>query len=104
VDFDLKPQQLVVVDSGNNVVFGQGIEFDSEMGGLSNTMMRMLAGGTLMLNKFRFNSAQGTGRLIVSPKVPAKIIPLNLKQFSNKSLVLQKGSFLCSEESVTLDI
>lgn len=67
------------MDSGNNVVFGEGVEFESSFGGIGDALKRMMAGGTLMLNQFVYRGDTGVGRVMLSPKMPAKIIPIQLE-------------------------
>lgn len=52
VDIDLEKDQSITVDSGNNVIFGEGVEFESSFGGMGDALKRMVSGGTLMLNQF----------------------------------------------------
>lgn len=41
---------------------------------------------------------------MISPKMPAKIVPIQLEDFNEKTLILQKGAFLCGDSNVQLDV
>lgn len=79
----------------------EAIEFTSEMdGGLFKGIGRMFAGEKLFFS--HFISRANNGLISFPSSLPGKIIPLELEP--GQSIIAQKGSYLCSTESINLSV
>lgn len=70
-------------------------------GGIMKGLGRMLAGDSIFMNTFTATS--DNQKVAFATTNPGAILPINLSEIPG-GLVGQKGSFLCAEHSVELDI
>jgi uncharacterized protein (TIGR00266 family) len=68
-------------------------------GGLFAGLKRAMGGGSLFITEFL---AERAGHVAFAPRFPGQIMPFRLAP--GQSLVCRKETFLCAEQSVTLDI
>lgn len=68
-------------------------------GGLFAGLKRAMGGGSLFITEFLADRA---GHIAFAPRFPGQILPFRLAP--GQSLVCRKETFLCAEQSVTLDI
>ncbi|WBO22800.1 TIGR00266 family protein [Sphingomonas abietis] len=68
-------------------------------GGLFAGLRRAMSGGGLFITEF---TAERAGHIAFAPRFPGQILPFRLA--AGQSLVCRKETFLCAEQSVTLDI
>ena len=68
-------------------------------GGLFAGLKRAVGGGTLFITEF---TAERAGHIAFAPRFPGQIMPFRLAP--GQSLICRKETFLCAEQSVTLDI
>ena len=68
-------------------------------GGLFAGLKRAMGGGTLFITEF---TAERAGHIAFAPRFPGQIMPFRLGP--GQSLICRKETFLCAEQSVTLDI
>jgi uncharacterized protein (TIGR00266 family) len=68
-------------------------------GGLFAGLKRAMGGGTLFITEF---TAERAGHIAFAPRFPGQIMPFRLG--AGQSLICRKETFLCAEQSVTLDI
>jgi uncharacterized protein (TIGR00266 family) len=72
----------------------------STRGGLGAGIGRMLAGESLFLTTYTCKSPDGL--ITFTPEVPGKVVDLKLEP--GQSMICQKDSFMCAEESVKLEM
>lgn len=68
-------------------------------GGLFAGLKRAMGGGSLFITEF---TAERAGHIAFAPRFPGQIMPFRLGP--GQSLICRKETFLCAEQSVTLDI
>jgi len=98
----------VMSETGGMIWMDPGIELDTSIpeakGGIMNmiggAIGRAVAGESIFMNYFQ---AEGqTGRVAFASSFPGHIIPYEISE--GRSLVAQRGSFLCSEDSCTVKL
>ncbi len=96
----LAPNEGLVAESGAMVGMSAGVVVETKMqGGLFTSMARSLLGGeSFFINTFRA-PAQG-GEVLLAPTLPGDVFHFML---NNETFLVQSGSFLASQETVTTD-
>ncbi|MDP4084456.1 MAG: TIGR00266 family protein [Bacillota bacterium] len=69
-------------------------------GGIGGVFKRVITGNTAVLNHFK--AMDGDGQVSFSARMPGHIVPLQMEQYH--SVHVQRHSFLCAEETVSLDV
>lgn len=69
-------------------------------GGLLKGLGRKLAGESLFMTTYTCTG--NTGTITFTPEAPGKVLPFKLE--AGQSLICQKDSFMCAEESVDLEM
>lgn len=102
VEFTLNQGESLFTQSGGMNWQTEGIDMKTNTnGGIMKGLGRMLAGESIFMNTF---TAMNDGEVIsFSVTKPGNILPINISEFP-EGLIVQKGSFLCAEPSVSLDI
>jgi uncharacterized protein (TIGR00266 family) len=101
VDIHLKQGESIYSESGGMAWMRGSFKMDtSTRGGLGAGLGRMLAGESLFLTTYTCQSQDGV--ITFTPEVPGKVVDLNLA--SGQSLICQKDSFMCAEESVKIEM
>ena len=79
----------------------QGIDMStSTRGGLMAGLGRALAGESLFMVTYACKAQAGT--VTFTPEAPGRILEMDLA--SNQSLICQKGTFLCAQQSVGMEM
>lgn len=111
VEMNLQPGQRVMSETGGMIWMDPSIDLDTSMpgaGGGSGGIMGMIggaigravAGESIFMNYFK---AEGQpGRVAFASSFPGHIIPYEIA--AGRSLVAQRGSFLCSEDTCTVKL
>ena len=96
----LGPNEEVRVEGGSMVSMSADLTLETKAeGGLLKSLARSVLGGeSFFVNTYRA-SAQG-GELNVAPSLPGDMAALNL---TGETLLVQSGSFVACEKTVTLD-
>ena len=101
VDIHLKAGETIYTESGGMAWMRGSFDMDtSTRGGLGAGIGRMLAGESLFLTTYTCKSPDGL--ITFTPEVPGKVVDLKLEE--GQSMICQKDSFMCAEESVQLDM
>ena len=101
VDIHLKAGETIYTESGGMAWMRGSFDMDtSTRGGLGAGLGRMLAGESLFLTTYTCKSPDGL--ITFTPEVPGKVIDLKLED--GQSMICQKDSFMCAEESVKLEM
>jgi uncharacterized protein (TIGR00266 family) len=97
----LGPNEALVAESGAMVSMSPDIVVDTKMqGGLLKSLARSVLGGeSFFINTFRA-SARG-GEILLAPTLPGDIFHFGLS--GTESYLVQSGSFLGSQETITVD-
>jgi uncharacterized protein (TIGR00266 family) len=97
VEFQLSRGDSVFTESGGMAWMSEGIEMTtSTRGGLMAGLGRALAGESLFMVSYSCKAASGS--VVFTPEAPGRILDMTLD--SGQSLICQKDTFLCAEESV----
>jgi len=96
----IEPNSYVNAEAGSMVYKTGNVEIDTETKGVGKAIKRVLVGESLFLMKFK--SVGGSGIAGFAGKFPGKIKPIELK--SGQSIIAEKGAYLCSDSTVTLDL
>ncbi|HYC87270.1 MAG TPA: TIGR00266 family protein [Chryseosolibacter sp.] len=106
VEVELDPLETVIAEAGAMVFMEEGIAFESKMGDGSNPSQglfdkllsagtRLLTGESLFMTHFT-NRGNRKAKVGFAAPYPGTIIPIDLSQFSNRELIVQKDGFLCA--------
>ncbi len=101
VDIHLKQGESIYSESGGMAWMRGSFKMDtSTRGGLGAGLGRMLAGESLFLTTYTCQSQDGL--ITFTPEAPGKVVDLKLA--GGQSLICQKDSFMCAEESVKIEM
>nr|WKN39319.1 TIGR00266 family protein [Tunicatimonas sp. TK19036] len=106
VEVELDPQETVIAEAGAMVYMEDGIEFETKMGDGSNPnqgfLGKLVSAGTRMLtgeSAFMTHFTQrgyGKAKVAFAAPYPGTIMPVDLSQIQQGTLIVQKDSFLCA--------
>ena len=92
----------MITQSGGMSWMSDGISMTTDTnGGVLAGLGRMFAGESLFMARYRAMRPGAT--IAFASTVPGSIIPVKMKDHPN-GLICQKGSFLCSQSSVNLEV
>lgn len=92
----------MITQSGGMSWMSDGISMTTDTnGGVLAGLGRMFAGESLFMARYRAMRPRAT--IAFASTVPGSIIPVKMKDHPN-GLICQKGSFLCSQSSVNLEV
>ena len=92
----------MITQSGGMSWMSDGISMTTDTnGGVLAGLGRMFAGESLFMARYRAMRPGAT--IAFASTVPGSIIPVKMKEHPN-GLICQKGSFLCSQSSVNLEV
>jgi uncharacterized protein (TIGR00266 family) len=98
-EFQLTRGESVFTESGGMAWMSEGIKMTSNTrGGLMTGLGRALAGESLFM--VSYSCEVESGSVVFTPEAPGKILDVTLDP--GQSLICQKDTFLCAEESVEL--
>ncbi len=106
VEVELDPDETVIAEAGAMLYMEDGITFESKMGDGSNPSQgffgklvsagsRMLTGESLFMTHFK-NAGRNKAHVAFAPSFPGTVLPVNLAQVTNSTLIVQKDAFLCA--------
>lgn len=100
VSIDLEPGETVFSQTHAMAWMSDGIDMHTNTGGgLFAGLKRAMSGGSFFVTQY---SAQRRAHVAFAPRFPGKIVPMRLQ--AGQSLICRKETFLCAEQSVTLEI
>ena len=102
VEVELNRGETVYTQSGGMAYQTEGIEMKTNArGGVMKSLGRMFTGESIFMANF---TAQKDGaKVAFGTTVPGNIIPVDLSQRPN-GVIVQKGSFLCAEDSIETSV
>ena len=106
VEVELDPNETVIAEAGAMLFLEDGIQFEAKMGDGSNPNqgifdkllsvgLRILTGESLFMTHFT-NRGYQKARAGFSAPYPGTVIPIDLSQFPNGEIIVQKDGFLCA--------
>lgn len=96
----LEPNESIVAESGAMVMMSQGVSMETQAsGGIMKSLARSFFGGESFWQNIYTASAEG-GEISFAPPLAGDMFYLNLE---NESLIVQSGSFVACEPTVTLN-
>ncbi len=101
VAIDLAPGEKIYSQTSTMAWMTDNIQMDTHTGGgLWSGIKRSMSGGSLFVTTFA--ATQKDGHIAFASKFPGNIMPVMLKD--GESLICRKETFLCAEQTVSLDI
>lgn len=92
----------MITQSGGMAWMSDGVHMSSDTnGGFLSGLGRMFAGESLFMARYRAERPGAT--IAFASTVPGSIVPIKMKDYPN-GIICQKGSFLCSQSSVKLEV
>lgn len=102
VEIKLNKGESVYTQSGGMIYQSEGIEMKTNArGGVMKSIGRMFSGESMFMANY---TAQADGTTVAfASTVPGDLIPINLSEMPG-GMMLQKGAFLCAEQSVNTEV
>lgn len=98
---DLEDGESIYSEAGSLLSMSPTIELETNFtGGFGGVFKRAITGNTAVLNHFK--AEKGAGHVSFSTRMPGHIVPLQVDRYP--SVHVQRHSFLCAEESVSLNV
>jgi len=96
----LAPNERVRVEGGSMVAMSQGMSLQTQAtGGVLKSLARSMLGGESFFQNV-YQAPAGGGEVMVAPSLPGDLYALDL---ANMNILIQSGSYVASEEGVTID-
>ena len=96
----LASNESVRVEGGSMVGMSQGISLQTQAtGGVLKSLARSMLGGESFFQNV-YQAPAGGGEVLVAPSLPGDLYALDL---ANMNILIQSGSYVASEEGVTID-
>ncbi len=100
VNAEIQPGETLLSNAGAMVTMSGNVEMKSKMeGGFLAGLKRSLSGSSFML--VNYTATGGTGLISMAGKAPGKILDIDV---GKGAWLCQKTAFLCSENSVQMDM
>ena len=101
LDVQLKKGEAIYTESGGMAWMRGDIGMEtSTHGGIMAGVGRMLSGESLFMTTYTCQSSEGL--VVFTPEVPGKVLAMTLA--SGQTLICQKDSFMCAQDSVKLEM
>ena len=102
VEMTLNAGESVYTQSGGMAYQTDGIEMKTNArGGVMKSLGRMFAGESIFMANY--TATKDGAKVAFASTVPGSVIPIDLSQ-NPEGFILQKGAFLCAEQSVNTSI
>ena len=102
VEVELDPGEGVRAEVGTMTYIENGIEMQTDTGGLFAGFKRMVTGESFFITTF-LNNGRGKSHVAFAAPYPGKIIPFDLDTF-NGQVLCQKDSFLCAARGTEIEV
>lgn len=101
IQLQLEKGESIYSEAGSLLSMSPTIELETNFtGGFGGVFKRVITGNSAVLNHFK--AAHGNGHVSFSTRMPGHIVPLQMDRY--QSVHVQRHSFLCAEESVSLNV
>ena len=102
VEMTLRKGEKVYTQSGGMAYQSEGIEMSTNArGGVMKSLGRMFSGESLFMANYTATADNAV--VAFASTVPGDVVPINLADHPN-GLIMQKGAFLCAEDSVNTSV
>lgn len=102
VEVHLDKNEAVRAEAGAMLYMEQGIQMQTNTGGIWKGVKRMFTGESFFITNF-MQTTSGKGKVAFAAPYPGKIIHIDLKKF-NGEFLCQRDSFLCAVEGIEIDV
>lgn len=103
VELKLRQGEKIFTQSGGMAYQTEGIDMSTNArGGLMQSLGRMFTGESLFMANY--TATRDDALVAFASTVPGSVMPIDLDTLSGGSIMIQKGAFLCAEDSVKLEI
>lgn len=101
LDVQLRKGEAIYTESGGMAWMRGDISMEtSTRGGIMAGVGRMLSGDSLFMTNYTCQSSEGL--VVFTPEVPGKVLAMTLT--SGETLICQRDSFMCAQDSVKLEM
>lgn len=97
----LDPGEAVQAEAGAMLFMEDGIEINTEAGGIMKGVKRILAGESFFITTF-YNGSNTKRKVAFSAPYPGKILALNLKDTGG--MLCQRDAYLCSAYGIDISV
>ena len=102
VEMKLNKGEKIYTQSGGMAYQSEGVEMNTNArGGVMKSIGRMFSGESMFMANYTAQKDDVT--VAFASTVPGAIVPVDLDNITN-GMILQKGAFLCAEDTVNLDV
>lgn len=102
VEMRLNRGETIFTQSGGYAYSGDGISMSTNShGGIMKGIGRVFSGESLFMANY--TAEKDDAMVAFASTVPGTVLPINLREYPN-GVILQKGSFLCAEDSVNTEV
>jgi len=91
----------VQAEAGAMLFMEDGIEINTEAGGIMKGVKRIISGESFFITTF-FNRAQNPGKVSFAAPYPGKILALDLKEIG--TILCQRDAYLCSAYGIDISV
>jgi uncharacterized protein (AIM24 family) len=88
------PDEVITAEPGTMLYMSPGMGLDADIGGCGQGCKRCCCAGESMFRLHLQNTQQSTEKVAVTPKFPAKIVPVDLRH--HDGLIFNRGAFLAA--------
>lgn len=99
----LSPGEVLRAESGAMLYMTHGVVMETSLQGASSAFQRMLTGQNVFLTDFKYEG-QSSGTVCLGTDFPSKILRLRLDDYSNSTLICQRGAYLASNPTVDIQM
>jgi len=92
LEVQVAPGQTITAEPGTMLFMSPGINMGADIGGLGQGCKRCCCAGESMFRLKFNNSTQYVEKIALTPKFPAKIVPVDIRQ--HDGMVFNRGAFL----------
>lgn len=104
VTISLLPNQILRAESGAMIYMTEGVQMHTNLeGGISSGVKRMLTGQNMFISDYTYTGSS-QGEVALGTDFPSKILRLSLDDYAEKTLICQKGAFLCAPHTVSIEM
>ena len=99
----LRPGETLRAESGAMLFMTQGVEMNTDLHGASAAFSRMMTGQNVFLSEFTYRGEK-EGTVGLGTDFPSKIVRLTLQDYSDSTIIAQRGAYLASNPSVDIQM
>lgn len=102
IEMKLDRGETIYTQSGGFAYSGDGISMSTNTrGGIMKGIGRVFSGESMFMANY--TAEKDDAMVAFASTVPGAVIPVNLNEYPN-GIILQKGAFLCAEDSVNTEV